>query len=103
MNVCHDKPLTSLLSAAVRVKTPQNLSVEPQQVGGHRLTWDSPYPGTSPLTSDLHYQVTYGTDGLEWQVRAVYSLLPSLKDYNSHNHERLDYFEFTVFTVIQLL
>ncbi|XP_031417218.1 cytokine receptor common subunit beta [Clupea harengus] len=59
--------LSANLAQHVRVMTPQNLTVVPlQEVRGHRLSWDSPYPSSSPLTSDLRYQVTYGTPGQDW-------------------------------------
>ncbi|XP_062382184.1 cytokine receptor common subunit beta [Sardina pilchardus] len=57
--------LTTNLFQHVHVMTPENLTVKTQD-GVHQLSWHSPYDSSSNLTSDLHYQVTYGTAGQDW-------------------------------------
>ncbi|XP_063078083.1 cytokine receptor common subunit beta-like [Engraulis encrasicolus] len=59
--------LSANLAQHVHVLSPEKLAVEAlPKVKGYRLSWASPYPHSSNLTSDLHYQVTYGTAGHDW-------------------------------------
>ncbi|XP_010903742.1 cytokine receptor common subunit beta isoform X2 [Esox lucius] len=47
------------LDRNIRIRLPVNLSEQAVEGGGRLLTWSSPYPQSSSLTSTLIYQVNY--------------------------------------------